>query len=200
MLRKLIFLFVIVFLISSLLAGGCSKKADDDGKPGGETPVITTRGASGTITTGTPVKVLAEEITDQGAVLVVDKAGDPLDGFVLDIPTGAYARVPVKIPENHFAIQPEVKDLVSLLQRFTDLEMTFNGTHTFRVWTKGQGESSISRKEGMNIPWAGASGPITIRWNGTSFTGKYVHLDPDTRGRIDEISGTVLTDGTVLEK
>ena len=46
---------------------------------------------------------------------------------------------------------------------------------------------------------AGGSGILDITWSGTSFTGTLLHLNPDVRGRIDEVSGTVSADGPTVE-
>lgn len=98
------------------------------------------------------------------------------------------------------SIMPESKDLLSIMQNFTTFRFAFNSDNTYQDWRVGQGESTSTDNGGISIPQYGVGdGTMPITWNGTSFTGTLPHGDPDDRGRLDEVSGTVSPDGTMVE-
>ncbi len=96
-------------------------------------------------------------------------------------------------------IQPESKDLLNLLHNFSVFNLTFNSTNIYQDWLVSKGESTVSNNNGMDIPWAWGGDNMIITWEGTSFTGTLLHLNPDDRGRIDEVNGIVSADGTTVE-
>ncbi len=77
---------IIIFILIMGLFTSCSTKEDKtgalDNKP--ET------GNIGQIATGEPVEIPTVEVKPEGTLISYDKAGDKLDGFVLDVPPGAY--------------------------------------------------------------------------------------------------------------
>lgn len=54
-------------------------------------PQGTTRGPTGTISTGPEVDIATQNISPSGGVVEVTKPGDPLDGFVISVPPNSYA-------------------------------------------------------------------------------------------------------------
>jgi len=46
---------------------------------------------TGTITTGAKTQVASQSIDSSGGIIAVDKPGDPLDGFVIDVPAKSYS-------------------------------------------------------------------------------------------------------------
>jgi hypothetical protein len=86
----LAFVFIVVPLL--LLVIGALSDSDGNGKAKvipGPGPEITI-GRTGAITTGPMVEVANKAISTSGGIVTVDKPGDPLNGFQIEVPPGAY--------------------------------------------------------------------------------------------------------------
>jgi len=84
--RKITAIFFLFCLVAGLLTS-CfilPKPPTDANKPASET------GTLGKIATGKTTVVSSTKVTPKGALITNDKKGDALEGFVFDIPAGAY--------------------------------------------------------------------------------------------------------------
>ena len=73
-------------LQSMLPKAGTTGKASDSGPTRPHPPVRT-----GTITLGPKTQLASQSIGTSGGQVAVNKEGDPLNGFVIDVPSGAYS-------------------------------------------------------------------------------------------------------------
>ena len=85
-------LAIIVFL--SALLSGCTtagpKKGNTPGTSQTSNQPANPAARKGSITTGAKVEIVSQPIAASGGMISVSKPGDPLDGFVLDVPAKAY--------------------------------------------------------------------------------------------------------------
>jgi len=102
---KILGVALTIALLASLTACGGEPTAPATPTPTpAPTPTLTPKP---TITTsGKEAKVSSETIKPSGGVIAVDKPGDPLDGFEIDVPAGAYEetrtfKVSYKVVESH---------------------------------------------------------------------------------------------------
>ncbi|MDD4986002.1 MAG: PKD domain-containing protein [Dehalococcoidales bacterium] len=99
----------------------------------------------------------------------------------------------------HVSIEPESRNLLSVLQTFTTFRAGLQCTDVYDQWSATSGDSTTTNTWGWEIPWDGSEKRMDITWNGTSFSGTLLWGDPNRVGYIQELSGTVSPDGTIVE-
>jgi hypothetical protein len=85
--RRISEVIIIFILIIGLFTSCSSLKEGTTGAPDNRPET----GNVGKIATGESVEIPTVEVTPEGTLISYDKAGDTLDGFVLDVPPGAYS-------------------------------------------------------------------------------------------------------------
>lgn len=91
-------------------------------------------------------------------------------------------------------------DYVDLLHSFSELNLKLQSLDTVKKWSVALGESFETVKHGAEIPWfIPGTSRMSISWSGNSFIGTLVQGDPERVGRIEEVSGIVSADGTMIE-
>jgi len=87
MYKKAGYLMLSIILILSLILGGysCGIKTSTKQNNSPHPPPRT-----GNITTGAKVDAVTQTLTTAGGMISVTKPGDPLDGFVMDVPANSY--------------------------------------------------------------------------------------------------------------
>jgi hypothetical protein len=89
--KKWLFLPLSILIIFTLLSAGCSTTKNTTAvtpAAGTSKPHIPAR--TGDIKTGAKVDAVSQSINTAGGMISVSKPGDPLDGFVIDVPTNSY--------------------------------------------------------------------------------------------------------------
>jgi hypothetical protein len=81
-------LFLAAALILVLIVTGCGKSATNSGIA---TSNVRTPARTGNVTTGAKVEAASQSVAAAGGVISVSKLGDPLDGFVLNVPAGSFS-------------------------------------------------------------------------------------------------------------
>ena len=87
MFKKAGYLFLILILVLASVASGCG----DSSKPATKsTGSLRLPARTGEITTGSKLEAINQSIGSQGGIITVAKAGDALDGLIVDVPAGAF--------------------------------------------------------------------------------------------------------------
>ena len=83
-------LFLAVALILVLMV---TARAHSATNPGNATSSARTPARTGNVTTGAKVEAASQSLVAGGGVISVSKPGDPLDGFVLDVPANSFSGI-----------------------------------------------------------------------------------------------------------
>ncbi len=101
--------------------------------------------------------------------------------------------------------QPAV-DYLALLHEFSEMRLLLRSNDDYRIWAETSGER-IENRTGYSgtekrIPFVtvGSIVNMPITWEGTTFTGIIEWGDLSSNGRLEEVTGTVSADGTLIER
>ena len=93
MFNRKILVTMAIFIVLILVIGGCSSSPPKAAPSASVTSGTFNNPAArkGSITTGQKVEAVTQSVDAAGGTIAISKQGDPLDGFVMDIPAQSYS-------------------------------------------------------------------------------------------------------------